>query len=205
MVLPAWFEHATSPLPRVRSTAGAMAALAFRRAEKTELQFSDKRDLLFQRVFWGVITLKTRLSYHKLILISNSNHSAMADFARSSCFVYASINLSGLPILTCSTQSGCINSKINSRLPLHRISITNEPFLSNWIFCNGWNWIFSVLLAMSLENWFWFSTVRDLEIRQNSHWPILWNFNPASVQTTHQPIPDFPTSLHDRKLTHNCL
>ncbi len=27
MVLPAWFEHATSPLPRVRSTAGAMAAL----------------------------------------------------------------------------------------------------------------------------------------------------------------------------------
>ena len=87
-----------------------MAALDFRLVEKTVCQTFAKHILFLQRLFSGIFTKKTPLSYHKLILISKSNHWAMADFARSNWLDYASMSLSGLSILTLLMQSGCISS-----------------------------------------------------------------------------------------------
>ena len=71
---------------------------------------SDKRQLLFQRVIPSIVTLETRVVYHKVRSISNSNHWAMADFARSNLLDYASMSLSGLSILKLLIQLACISS-----------------------------------------------------------------------------------------------
>ena len=93
--------------------------------------------LLFQRVFSGIMTLKTRLSYHKLILISKSNHWTMADFARSNWLEYASMSLSGLSILTLPIQSGCISSWQISLCPLHSILKIKLPSRCGRRSCEG--------------------------------------------------------------------